>query len=96
MGSFGRPRGHLQFAASARSCPVDLSRGSVSDLPSRAADHLFWLGRYAERSEHLARVLRCILIRLTGESGVAAESEWESLTEDVRLSAVSPRPAFEG
>jgi uncharacterized circularly permuted ATP-grasp superfamily protein len=63
-----------------RDLPVTLVRGVVSDLPSRAADHLFWLGRYAERSEHLARMLRCILIRLTGESGVAAESEWESLT----------------
>jgi len=62
-----------------RDVPVDLSRGVVSDLPSRAADHVFWLGRYAERSEHLARVLRCILIRLTGESGTADESEWESL-----------------
>ena len=64
---------------SPRDVPVNLIRGAVSDLPSRAADHLFWLGRYAERSEHLARMLRCILIRLTGESGVAAESEWESL-----------------
>ena len=26
------------------------------DLPSRAADHLFWLGRYAERSESIARL----------------------------------------
>ena len=52
-----------------RDVPVELNRGVVSDLPSRAADHIFWLGRYAERSEHLARVLRCILIRLTGESG---------------------------
>ena len=54
-----------------RDLPVELNRGDPSDLPSRAADHLFWLGRYAERCEHLARVLRCILIRLTGESGAA-------------------------
>ncbi len=47
--------------------PVELSRGSVNDLPSRAADHIFWLGRYAERSEHLARMSRCILTRLTGQ-----------------------------
>src|SRR6202163_2365127 len=63
-----------------RDVPVDLSRGVVSDLPSRAADHVFWLGRYAERGEHLARMLRCILIRLTGQLGEAADgSEWESL-----------------
>jgi uncharacterized circularly permuted ATP-grasp superfamily protein/uncharacterized alpha-E superfamily protein len=63
----------------ARYTPADLSRGVVSDLPSRAADHFFWLGRYAERSEHLARMLRCILIRFTGQLGATDESEWESL-----------------
>ena len=34
----------------ARNQPVELSRGG-SDLPSRVADNLFWLGRYAERAE---------------------------------------------
>jgi len=62
-----------------RNVPLNLSRGVVSDLPSRAADHVFWLGRYAERGEHLARMLRCILIRLTGQVGAADGSEWESL-----------------
>ena len=62
-----------------RNLPVDLNRGASSDLPSRAADHIFWLGRYAERSEHLARVLRCILNRLTGESGASEIAEWDSL-----------------
>jgi uncharacterized circularly permuted ATP-grasp superfamily protein/uncharacterized alpha-E superfamily protein len=62
-----------------RNVPLNLSRGVVSDLPSRAADHVFWLGRYAERAEHLARMLRCILIRLTGQVGAADGSEWESL-----------------
>jgi uncharacterized circularly permuted ATP-grasp superfamily protein/uncharacterized alpha-E superfamily protein len=64
-----------------RDVPVELSRGVVSDLPSRAADHFFWLGRYAERSEHVARMLRCILIRLTGQLGTADGPEWESLTK---------------
>jgi uncharacterized circularly permuted ATP-grasp superfamily protein/uncharacterized alpha-E superfamily protein len=40
--------------------PVELRRGSV-DLPSRVADDLFWLGRYAERSESIARLLRTAL-----------------------------------
>jgi uncharacterized circularly permuted ATP-grasp superfamily protein/uncharacterized alpha-E superfamily protein len=62
-----------------RDIPVEVSRGVVSDLPSRAADHFFWLGRYAERGEHLARMLRCILSRLTGQSGTADGPEWESL-----------------
>ncbi len=58
-----------------RNLPLVLNRGT-SDLPSRAADNLFWFGRYAERCEHLARVLRCILVRMTGESG---STEWNSL-----------------
>ncbi len=59
--------------------PVDLNRGEGTDLPSRAADHLFWLGRYAERSEHLARLLRSILVRLTGEFGASGTAEWDCL-----------------
>jgi uncharacterized circularly permuted ATP-grasp superfamily protein/uncharacterized alpha-E superfamily protein len=68
-----------------RDLPVELNRGGTSDLPSRAADNLFWLGRYAERCEHLVRVLRCILVRLTGESGAGSTVntstgvEWDSL-----------------
>jgi uncharacterized circularly permuted ATP-grasp superfamily protein/uncharacterized alpha-E superfamily protein len=46
-----------------RSEPVELRRGS-SDLPSRAADNLFWLGRYAERAENMARLLRTLITRV--------------------------------
>ena len=38
-----------------------------SGVPSRVADHLFWLGRYAERLEQTVRVLRTIWHRLSGE-----------------------------
>ncbi len=48
-----RPRGE----------PLDLRRGSP-DLPSRAADNLFWLGRYAERAENMARLLRTLIGRV--------------------------------
>ena len=40
-------------------------------LPSRAADNLFWLGRYVERVEGVVRLLRARNIRLA-ESGRAA------------------------
>jgi len=40
---------------------VARSRRAVS---SRAAESLFWLGRYAERSENCARLLRAVLSRL--------------------------------
>ena len=46
-----------------RSEPLELRRGS-SDLPSRAADNLFWLGRYAERAESMARLLRTLITRV--------------------------------
>jgi uncharacterized alpha-E superfamily protein len=39
---------------------------------SRAAEHLFWLGRYAERSENGARLMRSVLSRLTDAGGVPA------------------------
>lgn len=82
-----------------RDLPVALNRGGSSDLPSRAADNLFWLGRYGERCEHLARVLRCILVRLTGESGASDSAEWNSLlklhesieTEDSRMAEDDPQ-----
>ena len=46
------------------------------DLRSRTADDLFWLGRYAERLDSAARVLRAVTLRLTSENlgpGEAAE-----------------------
>jgi uncharacterized circularly permuted ATP-grasp superfamily protein/uncharacterized alpha-E superfamily protein len=42
---------------------IELSRGG-GDIPSRSADNLYWLGRYLERAEGLARLLRCCIVRL--------------------------------
>jgi uncharacterized circularly permuted ATP-grasp superfamily protein/uncharacterized alpha-E superfamily protein len=44
-------------------------RRSGNEAPSRAMDNLFWLARYAERLEHLVRVLRAVVIRFAGDSG---------------------------
>ena len=38
------------------------------DLPSRVADNLFWLGRYVERAEGTARLLRSVIMRLTDDA----------------------------
>lgn len=43
-----------------RNQPVTLRRIS-SVVPSRVADNTFWLGRYVERAENLARILRTML-----------------------------------
>lgn len=41
----------------------DVQRSAV-DIASRVGENLFWMGRYAERCEGLARVLRAALVRL--------------------------------
>jgi uncharacterized circularly permuted ATP-grasp superfamily protein/uncharacterized alpha-E superfamily protein len=63
------------------STAVELTRGG-GDLPSRTADNLYWLGRYAERAEGIARLARVVLARLQeapGDSSVVAGSELVAL-----------------
>ena len=55
---------------------------AAAEVPSRVADNLFWLGRYAERLEDTLRLLRCVLVRLAGEMG---SEETPDLTALVRL-----------
>ncbi|MFT4249354.1 MAG: circularly permuted type 2 ATP-grasp protein [Pseudomonas sp.] len=43
---------------------LSAQRRAGAELPSRAAENLLWLGRYAERSETIARVLRAYQVRL--------------------------------
>ena len=43
------------------------------DLPSRAADNLFWLGRYTEHADWTMRVLRICLSRLQEDSAPRQE-----------------------
>jgi uncharacterized circularly permuted ATP-grasp superfamily protein/uncharacterized alpha-E superfamily protein len=45
-----------------------LQRISAGSLPSRAADNLIWLGRYAERCETTVRILRAYNARLAETS----------------------------
>lgn len=53
--------------------------------PSRAMDNLFWLGRYSERADDLARVLRNIVQRLgEGTAGAAANPAREFLCDLVQ------------
>jgi uncharacterized circularly permuted ATP-grasp superfamily protein/uncharacterized alpha-E superfamily protein len=59
-------------------------------VPSRAADHLFWLGRYTERLEQLLRVLRCVLGRVSGEPGGEDSSESSGLAELAAKMGIGP------
>jgi uncharacterized circularly permuted ATP-grasp superfamily protein/uncharacterized alpha-E superfamily protein len=47
-------------------------RRSGDEAPSRAMDNLFWLARYAERTENLIRLLRAVVLRLAGDTGLSA------------------------
>jgi uncharacterized circularly permuted ATP-grasp superfamily protein/uncharacterized alpha-E superfamily protein len=46
-----------------RSEPVELQRVSRV-VPSSVADNVFWLGRYVERAENIARILRSMIPRV--------------------------------
>ena len=69
-------------------------RRVLGNLPSRAADNLFWLGRYLERAEATLRMVRCLCTTLL-ESGPDTQSahpllpqlkalltDWDALDED--------------
>jgi uncharacterized circularly permuted ATP-grasp superfamily protein/uncharacterized alpha-E superfamily protein len=43
---------------------IEIKR-TTGSLPSRAADNLFWLGRYVERSEATLRLVRALVTRAT-------------------------------
>jgi uncharacterized circularly permuted ATP-grasp superfamily protein/uncharacterized alpha-E superfamily protein len=51
------------------------ARLASGDLPSRVADSLFWLGRYAERAEGAVRLLRGAHTRLTDGNQPGATAE---------------------
>lgn len=63
--------------------PVTLLR-QMSELPSRVADNIFWMGRYIERTEHQVRLLRLLIERkleenIEGESFLSCVPFFESL-----------------
>lgn len=50
-----------------------------SELPSRAADNIFWLGRQLERAESFGRLLRSTVSRLCGETRTTSDLEIPTL-----------------
>ncbi len=51
------------------------------ELPSRAADNLFWLGRYTERVEDNVRLVRTLLPGLSGEADFGRTASLETVAE---------------
>jgi uncharacterized circularly permuted ATP-grasp superfamily protein/uncharacterized alpha-E superfamily protein len=70
---------------------VELTRAG-GDLPSRAADNLFWLGRYAERAEGTSRLLRSTSARLAGRAGLADAPDLPALLRALALYAEGHTP----
>lgn len=60
--------------------PLAIPRGT-GELPSRAADNLFWLGRYTERVESGVRLVRTLLPGLSGEADFGRTASLETVTE---------------
>jgi len=73
--------------------PPALER-APSDLPSRTADNFFWLGRYTERIEQIARAARHVL-RCLGEDSLTTGQRRLAALERVmaRLRWISPATA---
>jgi uncharacterized alpha-E superfamily protein len=67
-------------------------RRATGVLPSRAADNLFWVGRYVERAEATLRLIRALINRITeadeeasaaiGQIGLLLEA-WDASSSDI-------------
>jgi uncharacterized circularly permuted ATP-grasp superfamily protein/uncharacterized alpha-E superfamily protein len=68
-----------------------MSNPIATELPSRVADNLFWLGRYSERLEATLRLVRGVLARLTDELSAEAAAELTAVVEMLALTERLPR-----
>lgn len=77
----------------ARRTPSADKRLVPGGLPARAADNLFWLGRYAERAEGIVRLMRAYHTRLaeSGRTGAHLMSGFDPL---LRQMGIDPRAAI--
>jgi uncharacterized circularly permuted ATP-grasp superfamily protein/uncharacterized alpha-E superfamily protein len=72
---------------------IQIKRASGT-LPSRAADNLFWLGRYMERTEATLRLVRALLARISESDSTEDDLEpitsllrsWGAVPEDLAAS----------
>jgi uncharacterized circularly permuted ATP-grasp superfamily protein/uncharacterized alpha-E superfamily protein len=65
----------------------DLVR-SGANLTSRVVENLYWFGRYAERCDNTARLLRLALERMIDAVPSAADAGWSSITGLLRRAEI--------
>ncbi|BFM09461.1 circularly permuted type 2 ATP-grasp protein [Halioxenophilus aromaticivorans] len=80
-----------QDEANAPAAPPPLMNRTVdSSLPSRVVENLFWVGRYAERSDMSLRLLRTVFMQLNGANQLPAEAERQLLYSVTQLTMTYP------
>ncbi|MDO8360609.1 MAG: circularly permuted type 2 ATP-grasp protein, partial [Devosia sp.] len=88
----GNPVEHITLLPRAGEKLVRTESGS---LPSRAADNLIWLGRYAERCEATVRILRAYNARLAEVSNpdLPLLEDTRTYLDSIDVDAAEPLPA---
>ncbi|NKB66616.1 MAG: hypothetical protein GKR89_06110 [Candidatus Latescibacteria bacterium] len=78
--------------------PTQLEPVSGDILPSHTAENLFWVGRYAERAESSAVLLRTVIKQLSEQEKQSDEADTQALHTLLRALTVSTnsRPGFVG
>ncbi len=70
-----------------QSSPIGQALKRQTELPSRTAENLFWVGRYAERAELIARMLRTVLLNMDDNDYLEDENAHQSLEGMIRAIA---------
>ena len=70
--------------------PAAYIQSSPTELPSRVVENLFWLGRYAERAEAIARMLRTLVIHINSASSLLPEVQKQLLKVLTDVSVTYP------
>jgi uncharacterized circularly permuted ATP-grasp superfamily protein/uncharacterized alpha-E superfamily protein len=73
-----------------------IRRPIAGELPSRAADGLFWVGRYAERAGSAVMLLRTVLLGITDAAAPWTQAEAEPVLQLAEALDVVPALAFVG
>lgn len=71
--------------------PLKDRHPSALEVPSRIAEQLFWVGRYAERIELATRLLRVTLRNLSGEAGRLQQEQLGACLSLLRGSKLLPK-----
>jgi len=69
--------------------PRDLVR-SGANLSSRVVENLFWFGRYSERCEDIARLLRVALVRLIHDTPSERDPGWPGIGGLLKSAEIIP------